>query len=77
MTQSSPKTLLHYLYNKLYYERELVCAFSKMNTWEERGPRTLGEVRGIFYKTKPTVLKKGFASVGLINLVRKIYIIFK
>ena len=74
MTRASPKTLHHH-YNQAYHEKVLVCAFSQKGTWAERGPGTLKEVRGIFHKTKPYA--RLFLSTALINLVRKICIIFK
>ena len=64
-------------YNQPYYERVLVCIFSKKGTWTEKDPGTLGEVRGIFHQTKPMCSRKAFVSVGFINLLRKMCIIFK
>ena len=74
---STTTTNLIMKYNRPYYERVLVCVFSKKGTWTGKGPGTLGEVRGIFHKTKPMCSSKAFVSVDFINLPRKIRMIFK
>ena len=55
----------------------LVCVFSKKGTWTEKGSETLGEIRGIFHKTKPICSSKAFVGVRYNNLPRKVCIIFK